>query len=52
VYDGDADLEVLNPTFDVTPPDLVAAVRTERGVLGADEVRAVAREHAEFHDWR
>ena len=51
IYDGEADIEVLNPTFDVTPPDLVTAVRTERGVLGADEVRAVAREHAELADW-
>ena len=52
VYDGDADLEVLNPTFDVTPPDLVTAVRTERGVLDAEGVREVAREHADLGDWR
>ena len=52
VYDGDADIDVLNPTFDVTPPDLVSAVRTERGVLDADGVRAVAEEHARLRDWR
>jgi translation initiation factor 2B subunit (eIF-2B alpha/beta/delta family) len=51
VYDGDADLEVLNPTFDVTPPDLVGAVRTERGVIDTGAVRAVAAEHAELADW-
>jgi translation initiation factor 2B subunit (eIF-2B alpha/beta/delta family) len=51
VYDGDADLDVLNPTFDVAPADLVTAVRTERGVLDTDGVRAVAREHAALADW-
>jgi len=51
VYDGDAEVDVLNPTFDVTPPDLVTAVRTERGTLDASAVRAVAREHAELGDW-
>jgi translation initiation factor 2B subunit (eIF-2B alpha/beta/delta family) len=51
VYDGDADVGVLNPTFDVTPPDLVSAVRTELGVLDTDDVREVAREHAALADW-
>jgi len=51
VYDGGADLEVLNPTFDVTPPDLVSGIRTERGVLDTEAVRAVAREHAALRDW-
>jgi len=51
VYGGGADLEVLNPTFDVTPPDLVSGVRTERGVLDTEAVRAVAREHAALRDW-
>jgi hypothetical protein len=31
VYDGDAPVDVRNPTFDVTPPDLVERVVTERG---------------------
>jgi len=52
VYDGDSDLEVLNPTFDVTPPDLVTAVRTERGPLDTEAVRTVAEEHAGLGDWR
>ena len=51
VYEGDPDVGVLNPTFDVTPPDLVSAVRTERGVLDTDGVRKVAREHAALADW-
>jgi len=44
VYDGDAPLDVRNPTFDVTPPDLVDGVVTERGVLSLDEVSSVADE--------
>jgi translation initiation factor 2B subunit (eIF-2B alpha/beta/delta family) len=44
VYDGDAPLDVRNPTFDVTPPDLVDGVVTERGVLSPDEVSSVADE--------
>ncbi|NHN48149.1 translation initiation factor eIF-2B [Halostella sp. JP-L12] len=44
VYDGDAPLDVRNPTFDVTPPDLVDAVVTERGALSPDEVGDVAAE--------
>ncbi|WP_436928469.1 NUDIX domain-containing protein [Halosimplex halobium] len=51
VYDGDAAVGVANPTFDVTPPDLVDAVVTERGALDADEVRAVADEHAGLTGW-
>ena len=27
------DVEVLNPAFDVTPPDLVTAIITERGII-------------------
>ena len=52
VYDGDAPVAVANPTFDVTPPGLVDAVVTERGVLDADGVRAVADEHAALAGWR
>ncbi|WP_327051288.1 NUDIX domain-containing protein [Halomicrococcus gelatinilyticus] len=52
VYDGDADLDVLNPTFDVTPADCVAGYVTERGVLDADDVRAVAEEHRDRATWR
>jgi translation initiation factor 2B subunit (eIF-2B alpha/beta/delta family)/ADP-ribose pyrophosphatase YjhB (NUDIX family) len=51
VYDGDADLTVLNPTFDVTPLDLVTALLTDRGALDADDVREVAEEHARLAEW-
>ncbi|WP_440007898.1 NUDIX domain-containing protein [Halomicrococcus sp. SG-WS-1] len=52
VYDGSADVEVLNPTFDVTPADCVAGYVTERGVLDAGGVRDVADEHRELSGWR
>ena len=44
VYDGDAPVDVRNPTFDVTPPDLVDRVLTERGALSPGEVGGVADE--------
>ena len=52
VYDGPADVDVVNPTFDVTPADCVDGVVTERGVLDADEVAAVATEHRDAARWR
>ncbi|QLC33536.1 NUDIX domain-containing protein [Halarchaeum sp. CBA1220] len=49
LYDGDADLSVANPRFDVTPAHLVTGVVTEDGVLSeadvatrADDLRALA----------
>jgi len=27
------DVEVLNPAFDITPPDLVTAIITEKGII-------------------
>jgi translation initiation factor 2B subunit (eIF-2B alpha/beta/delta family) len=42
VYDGDAPLDVLAPTFDVSPAD-AARVVTEDGVLDPDGVAALAR---------
>ncbi|WP_415379083.1 NUDIX domain-containing protein [Halosimplex sp. TS25] len=51
VYDGDADLRVANPTFDVTPADRIDALVTERGVLDADGVARVAAEHRALADW-
>jgi translation initiation factor 2B subunit (eIF-2B alpha/beta/delta family)/isopentenyldiphosphate isomerase len=49
---GETDIEVLNPTFDVTPADLVDGVITERGVLDAAQVRAVADDLRELAAWR
>lgn len=51
LYDGDAPVNVLNPTFDVTPADLVDGVVTERGTLSTDAVRDVAQGHRENADW-
>lgn len=51
VYDGDAELQVENPTFDRTPAAFVTGVVTERGVLDTDEVGAVAAEHRTLTAW-
>jgi translation initiation factor 2B subunit (eIF-2B alpha/beta/delta family) len=51
VYDGDADVAVTNPIFDRTPPELVAGVVTERGVLDADDVTTVASAHRRHAAW-
>ncbi|MFC7211461.1 initiation factor 2B [Natronoarchaeum sp. GCM10025321] len=52
VYDGDANLDVRNPTFDVTPGELVTGVVTERGRLDEEDVAAVAEEHAAAAEWQ
>ncbi|ELY44974.1 NUDIX domain-containing protein [Natronorubrum sulfidifaciens] len=52
VYDGDADLDVVNPTFDVTPADCIDGFVTERGVLepaGIDDVVAELRAFEKWH---
>ncbi|MDS0261522.1 NUDIX domain-containing protein [Haloarcula sp. S1CR25-12] len=51
LYDGDAELGVANPTFDVTPADAVTAVVTEQGRLSTAEVAAVAAAHREWAAW-
>ncbi|MEF8851190.1 MAG: NUDIX domain-containing protein [Haloarculaceae archaeon] len=51
VYDGDADVGVANPTFDLTPAAVVDAVVTEDGVLDDDDVRDVATRHRERANW-
>lgn len=50
VYDGDADLDVLAPTFDVTPAGDATLV-TEEGPLDPGDVAAVAREARERARW-
>ena len=44
VYDGDAAIDVLNPTFDVTPAAAIEGIITEQGVLSPDTVMEVAEE--------
>jgi translation initiation factor 2B subunit (eIF-2B alpha/beta/delta family) len=51
VYDGEADLRVLNPTFEAVPADRLDGVVTEDGLLSTDEVAAVADEHATWAAW-
>jgi len=51
VYDGDAELSVANPTFDVTPAAAVTAIVTEQGALSTAEVGAVATAHEEWAAW-
>ena len=51
LYDGEAAVEVANPTFDVTPADAVTAVLTEQGRLStAEAVTAVLTETGELDD--
>jgi translation initiation factor 2B subunit (eIF-2B alpha/beta/delta family) len=52
VYDGDADIDVANPTFDRTPAAFVDGVVTERGVLDAEGVAEVADEFRALAAWR
>ncbi|WP_459192996.1 NUDIX domain-containing protein [Halosimplex sp. J119] len=52
VYDGDADLQVANPTFDVTPAALVDVLVTERGILDTDGIAEVTAEHSELANWQ
>lgn len=51
VYDGDAPLTVLNPTFDVTPADLPEGVITETGLQTPRDIAKVAEEMAAMADW-
>lgn len=38
--------DVVNPTFDVTPADVVSAYCTERGAIGRDDIERISDEHA------
>ncbi|CCQ33426.1 methylthioribose-1-phosphate isomerase protein [Halorhabdus tiamatea SARL4B] len=51
IYDGTADLTVRSPLFDVTPPELVDAICTDRGVLEPEDIEAVAAEHRANAEW-
>ncbi|GAB7019286.1 initiation factor 2B [Halostagnicola bangensis] len=51
VYGGDASIDVLNPTFDVTPADCASEYVSERGVLERVDVESVAEELREVAAW-
>lgn len=51
VYDGEASIDVLNPTFDVTPADCVAEYVTERGPLERADIDPIAEELRELAAW-
>jgi translation initiation factor 2B subunit (eIF-2B alpha/beta/delta family) len=51
LYDGEAPVSVTNPTFDVTPPDCIDAVVTERGELDVAAVSDIAAEHSGHAGW-
>ncbi|WP_458207186.1 NUDIX domain-containing protein [Haladaptatus sp. NG-SE-30] len=51
VYDGNADVSVLNPTFDVTPAGFVSGYVTERGILDGEDIRDVVEELRELAEW-
>ncbi|ADD05152.1 translation initiation factor aIF-2B alpha subunit [Natrialba magadii ATCC 43099] len=52
VYDGDAAIDVLNPTFDITPADCVTEFATERGLLAPAEIEETAENMRALESWR
>ncbi|GAA0456629.1 initiation factor 2B [Halococcus dombrowskii] len=50
VYDGDADIEVLNPTFDRTPADVITVV-TEDGALSETMIGEYAEQLVGLAAW-
>ncbi|APX97276.1 NUDIX domain-containing protein [Natronorubrum daqingense] len=52
VYDGDASLDVANPTFDVTPADCIEEYVTERGALEDEDVGDIVAELRDLEAWR
>ncbi|WP_338727058.1 hypothetical protein [Haladaptatus sp. DJG-WS-42] len=51
LYDGEADIDVSNPTFDRTPPDLVTGIATEAGLFDTGDVATIAVELRGLADW-
>jgi translation initiation factor 2B subunit (eIF-2B alpha/beta/delta family) len=51
VYDGDADLEVHNPTFERASPTALSAIVTEAGVYAPSAVEPIANEHGSLRGW-
>lgn len=44
LYDGKAPITVYNPTFDVTPPEYIDGIVTERGMFETDAVTDVIKD--------
>ncbi len=51
IYDGDATLDVLNPTFDVTPADCVHEIVTEDGSLEPAEISGFVERLRALEGW-
>lgn len=51
VYDGEANVSVVNSIFEATPGRLFTAVLTEEGALDTGDIEDVAEAAAEFADW-
>lgn len=51
VYDGPAPIDVFNPAFDITPPELITAYCTETGRLQPDDLPEIVADHRERADW-
>lgn len=52
LYQGDAELQLLNPLFERVPAELVSGIVTERGMLSPDTMGSVAAELAALTYWR
>lgn len=51
IYDGDRDVGVTNPQFDLTPGDLIEGVLTEDGLLDQRGIELVAAQHRANTGW-
>ncbi|WP_276245633.1 translation initiation factor eIF-2B [Haladaptatus sp. YSMS36] len=51
LYDGEKAIDVSNPTFDRTPPQLVRYIATEAGPFDTRDVATVALELGGLADW-
>jgi len=52
LYDGPADLDLANPLFDVTDPDLLAGVVTEDGLRSPGEIAEIAAVNRTLAAWQ
>lgn len=50
VYDGTSEIDVLAPTFDVTPADRVTVI-TENGPQSVADIERIAERHREYATW-